>query len=100
MMDEQMRMKYYPLIDCDAEGTKKKPMMSVYDEETISRSHSLWLQEFIPNSFRLCSNERGLKRISVPFVLYCPHCGNDLQKWTEGTKKHEHGLYVCGKCRG
>lgn len=99
-MDTQMRIKYYPLIDADAEGKRKKPMMPTYDEETIHRAHALWLQEFVPNSFRLCSNERGLKRISVPFVISCPHCGKDLQKWTDGTKKHEHGLYVCGTCRG
>lgn len=98
-MDKQMRITYYPLIDSDLKGKRKKPMMPVYDEESINR-HALWLQEFVPNSFRLCSNERGLSKLNESFTVSCPHCGNDLQKWTEGTKKHEHGLYVCGKCRG
>ncbi len=98
-MDKQMRIRSYPLVDWDAEGKRKKPMMSVDDEETAKR-HQLYLQEFVLNSFRLCSTERGLSKLNESFTIACPRCSADLEKWTDGTKEHEHGLYVCRKCRG
>ena len=36
--------KYYPVVDCDTEGTKKAALFPAYNRDTVSRNHN-----FFPN---------------------------------------------------
>ena len=93
-------IRYYPVIDCDSDGTKKVPMMFTGDGNTVKANHSLWLMEIVPHSFRLCSTEAGLARLNAPFTISCPRCGKDLRMVAGEVSEHRHGLYVCDACRG
>ena len=42
--------KYYPVVDCDSEGKEKAALFPAYNRDTVSRNHSLWLEEMIPRS--------------------------------------------------
>ena len=46
-------IRYYPLIDCDTEGTEKVALLPTLDYNTIMAQSSLWLEEMTPNYFRL-----------------------------------------------
>lgn len=48
-------IKYYPLIDCDSAGKEKTPLFFSDDEATVRQSHKMYLQEIIPQFYRLCS---------------------------------------------
>ena len=51
-------IKYYPLIDCDSAGKEKTPLFFSDDEATVRQSHKMYLQEIIPQFYRLCSVNR------------------------------------------
>lgn len=91
-------IKYYPIVECD-EGVMV-PMMVAHNLNDLRSNHKLWLQEVVPNTFRLCSNEAGLECLDNPFTINCPLCGDELQMIAEGTSKNKHGLYVCRSCKG
>ena len=92
-------IKYYPVIDCDTAGEVKVPMIAALNLDDVRSNHKLWLQEIVPNTFRLCSNDAGLERLDAPFVVNCPLCGDKLHMIAEGTSKNKHGLYVCRICK-
>ena len=46
-------IRYYPLVDCDTEGTEKVAMIPTLDRCTIMAQSNLWLEEIVPNYFRL-----------------------------------------------
>lgn len=92
-------IKYYPIIECDSDGGVKVPMMATLNVEDVKRNHKLWLQEVVPNTFRLCSTDEGTERLKNVFVVNCPLCGDELQMIAEGTSKNKHGLYVCRSCK-
>ena len=48
---------YYPLIDCDAEGTEKSAMIPTPHEGTVRAQAGMWLEEMIPHYFRLCGQK-------------------------------------------
>ena len=56
-------IKYYPIIECDSDGGVKVPMMVALNLEDVKRNHKLWLQEVVPNTFRLCSTDVGTERV-------------------------------------
>ena len=41
-------IKYYPLIDCETDGTEKMPMFPVTDSKSIKAQSHLWLEEVVP----------------------------------------------------
>ena len=46
-------IRYHPLLDCDTDGVEKVPMFFSADEETVRKSHSMYLVECIPHTYRL-----------------------------------------------
>ena len=46
-------IKYYPLIDCETDGTEKMPMFPVTDSKSIKAQSHLWLEEVVPHYYRL-----------------------------------------------
>ena len=50
-------IKYYPLVDCDTDGTDKIAMFVSTDKEMIEAVHSMYLAEVVPHFYRLYCNE-------------------------------------------
>ena len=46
-------IRYYPLIDCDTEGTEKVAMIPTPNGNTVKAQSEMWLEEMIPHHFRL-----------------------------------------------
>ena len=88
-------IRYYPLIDCDSEGSEKVPMFAVLDEKQIMDQSRMWLEEMVPNYFRLC-NRPGIN--SNTAAIRCPRCGKHLRAISEPINETKQGLYVCGAC--
>ena len=87
---------YYPLIDCDAKGTEKAAMIPTPHEDTVRAQAGTWLEEMIPNYFRLCSQNSNLS--ADTFHIRCPRCGKALKRIGADINETRHGLYVCSAC--
>ena len=88
-------IRYYPLIDRDLEGTEKMAMIPTLKGSIVKAQSGMWLEEMIPNLFRLCTN----KRSSAGTVnIHCPRCGMVLKRISAGINETKHGLYVCSAC--
>ena len=87
---------YYPLIDCDAEGTEKAALIPTPHEDTVRAQAGMWLEEMIPHCFRLGSRNSNLS--ADTFRIRCPHCGKVLKRISADINETRHGLYVCSAC--
>ena len=88
-------IKYYPLIDCDTEGTEKVAMIPTPDGNTAKSRSRMWLEEMIPRHFRLYTQNSSF---DDPFNIRCPRCGSALKRISRSTNETKHGLYVCSAC--
>ena len=82
-------IKYYPLIDCDSDGTEKMAMFPSLDRDTIMAQSKLWLEEMVPSYFRLCARP-GNSAGGV--TIHCPRCGNPLKAISEPSKRTQKGI--------
>lgn len=89
-------IKYYPLIDCDTDGTEKVAMIPITSEAAIRSQSEMWLEEMIPHYFRLCV--RNSNPSADAFHIRCPRCGTALKCISEQIKENRRGLYVCSAC--
>lgn len=48
-------IKYYPVIDCDTEGTEKVAMIPAPNSTAVQAQSEMWLEEMLPHYFRLCT---------------------------------------------
>jgi hypothetical protein len=92
------KIKYYPVIDCNSDGTVKAALFPVYSEDIIRRCHGLWLTEVMPNRYSLRSTDKGRERLNDPFKLKCPKCSSVMRLIATGTSENRHGLYSCSSC--
>ena len=88
-------IRYYPLIDCDSEGSEKVPMFAVLDEKMIMAQSRMWLEEMVPNYFRLY-NRPSISNNAT--AIRCPRCGKHLRAISEPINETKQGLYVCAAC--
>ena len=88
-------IKYYPLIDCDTEGTEKVAMIPTPNGSTVKVQSEMWLEEMIPHHFRLYTKN---STSTVTFNIRCPRCGTMLKCISAGINETKHGLYVCSAC--
>lgn len=88
-------IRYYPLIDCDSEGSEKVPMFAALDDKIVMAQSRMWLEEMIPNYFRLC-NRPGISNNDS--AIRCPRCGMHLRAISEPINETKRGLYVCAAC--
>lgn len=86
---------YYPLIDCDTEGTEKVALFPTLDRGTIMAQSKMWLEEIVPNYFRLHVHP-GVSTNGI--TIRCPRCGKALRQIGEPINETKQGLYVCGNC--
>ncbi|NCB94065.1 MAG: hypothetical protein EOM40_16120 [Clostridia bacterium] len=90
--------KYYPVIDCNSEGTQKAALFPIYNRDIVSKNHSLWLEEIIPHHFRLCTKNTKEPRVTGIFTIHCPACGKPLKCIAQATSNNRLGLYECSSC--
>ena len=89
-------IRYYPLVDCDTEGMEKVAMFPALDSHTIMAQSNLWLEEIIPNYFRLrCHSGHAPQNA---FTIHCPRCGKALRAISEPINETKQGLYICSNC--
>lgn len=88
-------IRYYPLIDCDTEGTEKVAMIPTPNGNAVKSRSSMWLEEMIPHHFRLYTKN---STSAVAFNIHCPRCGTTLKRISAGINEIKHGLYVCSAC--
>ena len=88
-------IRYYPLIDCNNEGTEKVAMFPSLDRDTIMAQSGMWLEEMLPGYFRLfvCSADS-----TNAVHIRCPRCGSHLRAISEPINATTQGLYICGSC--
>jgi hypothetical protein len=89
-------IKYYPLIDCENDGTEKMPMFPVTDSKSIKAQSHLWLEEVVPHYYRLRAeaNHRPANAISIR----CPLCGKAMRCISGDINETKLGLYTCSSC--
>ena len=88
-------IRYYPLIDCDTEGTEKVAMIPAPNSAAVQAQSKMWLEEMIPHHFRLYTKNRSA---ADTFNIRCPRCGTALKRISAGINETKHGLYVCSAC--
>lgn len=86
---------YYPLIDCDTEGVEKVALFPTLDRGTIMAQSKMWLEEIVPNYFRLHIRP-GISTNAIS--IRCPRCGTALRQISDPINETKQGLYVCGNC--
>ena len=91
-------VKYYPVIDCNSDGTQKAALFPVYNRDIVSKNHTLWLEELIPYHFRLCTKNAGGPRACGTFTIHCPACGKPLKRIARATDNTRLELYECSSC--
>lgn len=88
-------VKYYPLIDCDTEGTEKVAMIPAPNATAIRMQSKMWLEEMIPHHFRLYTKNSSS---ADTFNIHCPRCGTVLNRISGVINETKRGLYVCSAC--
>ena len=86
---------YYPLIDCDIEGTETMAMIPTLNGNTVKAQSGMWIEEMIPHYFRLYTQKRSL---ADAFNIRCPRCGSALKRISGAINETKRGLYVCSVC--
>lgn len=89
-------IKYYPLSDCDTEGTEKVAMIPAPNSAAVQAQSEMWLEEMVPHYFRLCVQNSN--RSADTFHIRCPHCGTALKRISKDINETKRGLYVCRAC--
>ena len=92
-------IKYYPLIDCDSIGTEKTPMFFSDDEDTVRQSHEMYLQEIVPQYYRLCSVGGISVASAKTYTIHCPLCGKGMTPISSRVVEHRLALYYCRNCK-
>lgn len=89
-------IKYYPVIDCDTEGTEKVAMIPTPNGDAVKSRSSMWLEEMIPHYFRL--HTKSSSNSTDTFTIHCPRCGMALKQIGANINETKRGLYVCSVC--
>ena len=87
--------RYYPLFDCDSDGTEKVAMIPTPNGNTVKAQSKMWLEEMVPHHFRLYSQNSNS---ADNFNIRCPRCGTALKRISGVINETKRGLYVCYAC--
>lgn len=88
-------IRYYPLIDCDSDGTEKVAMIPAPNGNTVKTQSKMWLEEMVPHHFRLYTQNSNS---ADNFNILCPRCGTALKRISGAINETKRGLYVCSAC--
>lgn len=89
-------IKYYPVIDCDTEGTEKVAMIPAPNSAAVQAQSEMWLEEMIPLYFRL--HTKNSNSSADTFTIRCPRCGMALKQIGANINETKRSLYVCSAC--
>lgn len=89
-------IRYYPLIDCDTEGTEKAAMIPAPNSATVRAQSQMRLEEMLPHYFRLCT--QNTNHSTDAFNIRCPRCGTALKRISGDINETKRGLYICDSC--
>ena len=87
--------RFHPLVDADTDSTEMVPMFMSTDGDTVRKVHAAYLEEIVPNYFRLYSK----KPVTNDLIIHCPRCGAELFKVADSSSEDRLGLYTCLRCR-
>ena len=91
-------IRYHPLIDCDTDGVEKVPMFFCADEDTVRKSHSMYLVECIPHTYRLVATNAHTAEEALAYKIHCPACGQIMTPISGVFDNNKLQLLVCKKC--
>ncbi len=91
--------KFYPLVDCESDGTEKVPMFFAKDEHSVAQRNEFYLAEVIPHHYRLCTGTALAYDLPRTAAIHCPYCGTPMRAVVPAVDIHKLSLYVCPKCR-
>lgn len=89
-------IRYYPLIDCDTEGTEKVAMIPTLDRNAVKTQSDMWLEEMIPHHFQLYTGKA--RSCADIFNVCCPCCGAAMKRISGVIDGNKRGLYACSAC--
>lgn len=92
-------IRYYPVVDCDSNGTEKSPLFPTTDRSTVIKNHAVWLEEIVPDRYRLCVRDDMEPRATGAFSISCPKCGRKLKVISNYSNSKRLGLYECSSCQ-
>ena len=87
---------YYPVVDCNPEGTEKIAMIPTTDVHSVKAQSRMWLAEMLPNYFRLYTTDNH--HTTDAFNIRCPRCGKALNRIGRPVSNNKLGLYECRAC--
>lgn len=87
---------YYPVVDCDVDGTEKIAMIPTTDVHSVKAQSRMWLAEMLPNYFRLYTTDNH--HTTDAFNIRCPRCGKALNRIGKPVSNNKLGLYECRAC--
>nr|DAF69887.1 MAG TPA: DNA glycosylase [Caudoviricetes sp.] len=89
-------IRYYPLIDCDTDGTEKAAMIPTLDRNAVKTQSDMWIEEMIPHHFRLYAKKA--QSCADTFEIRCPRCGTVIKRISGAVNENRRSLYVCSAC--
>ena len=96
-MEYMEHIKYHPLVDADTDGSVKVPTFCSTDARAMQKQ-SMYLEEMIPNRFRLCTTKAVPGKNLNALEIYCPSCGAKLRAISPQNDGERHALYLCDRC--
>ncbi len=93
-----IQVRYYPVLDLNAEGVEKQAMIPALSLETVREHHRFWLEEIVPHYFRLCSSEPQSRETVSGFRIRCPYCAKLLRPISSAVRGSRLFLYECENC--
>ena len=87
---------YYPVVDCDVDGTEKIAMIPTTDVHSVKAQSRMWLEEMLPSYFRLYTTDNH--HTTDAFNIRCPRCGKALNRIGKPVSNNKLGLYECRAC--
>jgi hypothetical protein len=91
------QIKYHPLIG-DAEDADKIPMFSTPSEAAVKGKHSLYLEEILPNCYRLHAKAAHSRDDYKEYRIHCPSCGAVMSIIASHIDNYTLALYSCFEC--
>ena len=90
---------FHPLVDRDTDGLDKSPLFCSPDREKVARTSALYLEELVPQRYRLIAREEHTVQQASAYRIHCPTCGAMMRTISRPVDKHRLSLYECPECR-
>ena len=91
-------LKYYPLVDTNADGTDKVAMFCVENPFDAFHSNHFALETSFPKYYRLVTTEATHVQDYPSYTIHCPKCGAAMKLSNPHKDIHTLGEYTCVNC--